>query len=124
MDAPDPRGDRPAAPREGDEPGETASGEDPAAGDPMYRDGAKPNIPQKPRKPRSGGPGPAAQGQPCSDGHCGPGLRCVEYYGIAGPRGPAFSSCEIPCPGGKGCPAGQHCTTISDGPGQVCRPGS
>jgi hypothetical protein len=126
-DAPDPRGDRPAQPRPGDETDESvevAGDEKPAAGDPMYQDGAKPNIPQKPRKPRSGGSGSPAQGQPCADGHCAPGLRCVEYYGIAGPRGPAFSSCEIQCPGGKGCPAGQHCTTISDGPGQVCRPGS
>lgn len=113
--------DRPAAPGEGEE---VAAGEEPAAGDPKYPDGAKPNIPQKPRKPRPGGSAQPAQGQPCADGNCAPGLECVEYYGIAGPRGPAFTSCEIRCTGGKGCPAGQHCTTISDGPGQVCRPGS
>ena len=63
-----------------------------------------------------------AQGQPCDDGQCDNGLECVEYYGIAGPRGPEFNSCEIRC-GGKAppCPDGQACVTIADGPGQVCR---
>ena len=48
---------------------------------------------------------------------------CVSYFGIAGPRGPEFKSCEIKC-GGAGaaaCPAGKQCITIADGPGQVCR---
>jgi hypothetical protein len=62
-----------------------------------------------------------AQGQPCDQGKCGPKLTCVEYYGVAGARGPKLSSCEIPCPSGK-CPAGQACTVIADGPGRVCRP--
>lgn len=64
------------------------------------------------------------QGQPCPEGSCADGFTCVEYYGIAGARGPKFNSCEIPC-GGKGtegCPQGQACITIADGPGQVCRP--
>ncbi len=67
--------------------------------------------------------GAGAQGTPCADGRCQPGLACVEYYGVAGPSGPRFTSCEIRCasPTDK-CPRGQRCTTISDGPGRVCRP--
>jgi len=62
------------------------------------------------------------QGEPCPDRVCAEGLTCVEYYGIAGPSGPLFTSCEVRC-GEKGqCPCGQQCTTIYDGPGQVCRP--
>jgi hypothetical protein len=61
------------------------------------------------------------QGQACAEGKCAAGLSCVEYYGIAGPRGPKFSSCEIRCGGGGKCPGGQTCVTIADGPGQVCR---
>ncbi len=53
---------------------------------------------------------------------CGRGTACVTYYGIAGPSGPAFKSCEITCVNGKGpCPPGTACTTIADGPGSVCR---
>jgi hypothetical protein len=72
--------------------------------------------------PASKGGSLPGQEQPCDGGRCAKGLSCVEYYGIAGPRGPKMSSCEIRCPAGKGCPAGQHCATVSDGPGQVCRP--
>jgi hypothetical protein len=65
----------------------------------------------------------AAQGEPCPDGACADGLTCVDYYGIAGPSGPKFTSCEIPCSGAKAaCPSGQRCIVIADGPGQVCRP--
>jgi hypothetical protein len=66
--------------------------------------------------------GKAKQGQSCEAG-CAKGLTCIKYYGIAGARGPEMSSCEIRC-GQKGlkCPKGQMCTTIADGPGQVCRP--
>jgi hypothetical protein len=63
------------------------------------------------------------QGQPCPHGYCAKGLTCMTYYGIAGPLGPKFSSCEIPCMGKTlDCPKGQQCVTIADGPGQVCRP--
>lgn len=62
------------------------------------------------------------QAQTCPGGKCAAGLECVEYFGIAGPRGPKFTSCEIRCGGGKPCPGGQRCITIADGPGQVCRP--
>jgi hypothetical protein len=53
---------------------------------------------------------------------CALGTSCVSYYGIAGPSGPEFKSCEIPCsqPGAT-CPTGQSCVTIADGPGAVCR---
>lgn len=64
-----------------------------------------------------------AQTEKCGDGDaCADGLTCLTYYGIAGKRGPAFKSCEIPCGKGKpACPDGQRCATIADGPGQVCR---
>jgi hypothetical protein len=64
------------------------------------------------------------QGEPCdADGKCARGLNCVRYYGVAGARGPRLTSCEIRCgEGTKGrCPKDQTCTTIADGPGQVCR---
>lgn len=65
------------------------------------------------------------QGEPCdANGKCARGLTCVRYYGVAGARGPQMASCEIPCVAGKSkghCPKGQACTTIADGPGQVCR---
>jgi hypothetical protein len=65
----------------------------------------------------------AALGTPCSDeGTCQPGASCLSYFGIAGPSGPEFSSCEIPCTGkGDACPDGTKCITIADGPGEVCR---
>ena len=64
------------------------------------------------------------QGQACdAEGRCAQGLTCVRFYGIAGPRGPQFTSCEIPCPDTTStCPPGQTCTTVADGPGRVCRP--
>lgn len=64
----------------------------------------------------------SGQGQPCQAGRCGENLTCVEYYGVAGPRGPRFSSCEVVCTSPQSpCPQGQSCTTIADGPGYVCR---
>jgi hypothetical protein len=63
------------------------------------------------------------QGEPCdAAGQCARGLQCVKYFGIAGARGPQFTSCEIRCGEGGKCPNGQSCRTIADGPGQVCRP--
>ncbi|MCY0987280.1 hypothetical protein OV203_09110 [Nannocystis sp. ILAH1] len=66
---------------------------------------------------------PAAAEQPgprCGDVTCAAGETCIEYYGIAGPRGPKFETCGIPCPNGK-CADGKKCITISDGPGPVCQ---
>jgi hypothetical protein len=72
----------------------------------------------------SGGQALPLQGNPCNaDDKCAAGLSCITYYGIAGPRGPAMKSCEVKCAADGSCPAGQQCTTVADGPGQVCRPG-
>lgn len=59
----------------------------------------------------------------CATVLCEPPTVCLEYYGVAGPAGPKFVSCEVPCGEGRDeCPEGQQCITIADGPGQVCRP--
>lgn len=71
-------------------------------------------------EPKSAAPSPG-QAQECPAGTCAEGLECIEYYGIAGTSGPKFTSCEMRCKSGA-CPDGQQCVTISDGPGQVCRP--
>lgn len=60
----------------------------------------------------------------CGGRTCAAGETCVSYYGIAGARGPQFHDCVIPCRRGTandGCPSGKRCTTISDGPGDVCQ---
>ncbi|HRI66940.1 MAG TPA: hypothetical protein PK156_21990 [Polyangium sp.] len=60
----------------------------------------------------------------CGGKTCASGETCVSYYGIAGPRGPQFHDCVIPCKRGTtndGCPAGKKCATIADGPGDVCQ---
>jgi hypothetical protein len=65
----------------------------------------------------------AKLGSSCGDGDRCEAGSCTTYYGIAGPNGPAFKSCEVACANGKGpCPAGTACITIADGPGAVCRP--
>ena len=63
---------------------------------------------------------PGAAGPACGDKTCAAGEQCISYYGIAGPRGPKFQECGIPCPKGD-CPEGKRCQTIADGPGPVCR---
>lgn len=77
-----------------------------------------------------GTPLPPLQQEPnpevtCATVLCQPPTVCLEYYGIAGPSGPKFVTCEIPCdPTAKkkhGCPEGMSCVTIADGPGSVCR---
>jgi hypothetical protein len=63
------------------------------------------------------------QGDDCSasGAACADGTVCLSYFGIAGPAGGEFSSCEIPCSHpGASCPLGQSCQTVADGPGQVC----
>ena len=65
---------------------------------------------------------PMKAGAPCDDRGCGGDYKCVSYYGIAGPKGPEFKTCEISCATkGSKCPSGTKCTTIADGPGKVCR---
>ena len=77
--------------------------------------------PAAPPADPSGGTG-SASGEPCGDHPaCTPPATCVSYYGIAGPRGPRFQSCEIRCKDDSTCPKGTRCTTIADGPGRVCR---
>lgn len=61
----------------------------------------------------------------CNGQTCESPRRCISYYGIAGPSGPMFHACEIPCDHGienGGCPDGMRCVTIADGPGEVCQP--
>ncbi|MBZ5712211.1 hypothetical protein [Nannocystis pusilla] len=65
-------------------------------------------------------PASEAPGVACGDVACAAGEQCIEYYGIAGPRGPKFQTCGIPCPNGK-CADGKKCVTIADGPGPVCQ---
>jgi hypothetical protein len=61
-------------------------------------------------------------GSSCGDAQkCAAPAECVSYYGIAGPRGPEFKSCEVKCDETSACPDGTTCTTVADGPGRVCR---
>lgn|SRR5690554_3558441 len=63
---------------------------------------------------------PLCEGEPCPAPK-----QCLSYLGIAGPSGPTFHACELPCEGGAdndGCPDAMRCVTIADGPGDVCRP--
>lgn len=68
---------------------------------------------------------PAAAGKlhdKCGAGDaCVAPAKCEKYYGIAGPRGPEFKTCEIKCTKLTKCPSGSTCGIIADGPGQVCR---
>jgi hypothetical protein len=72
----------------------------------------------------TGGDVPTPPGESCGGKACAVGESCVSYYGIAGPRGPQFHDCVIPCRRGAkpndGCPEGKKCHTIADGPGDVC----
>ena len=61
-------------------------------------------------------------GEPCGDHDaCPEGTTCITYYGVAGAAGPQLKSCEIRCTDDSMCPAGDRCTDIVDGPGEVCR---
>lgn len=65
---------------------------------------------------------PPAGSEMCGDKPaCAAPATCVEYYGIAGAKGPQFHSCEIKCDPATPCPEGKKCATIADGPGSVCR---
>ena len=57
----------------------------------------------------------------CVDDTCPEGLTPVHFYGIAGPSGPQFCWCTIPCEEDPSvCPSGTSCVSIADGPGTVC----
>jgi hypothetical protein len=96
------------------------------SGSPAPSDPGNP-APSGPGSSASPGPGSAQAtegpklGATCAAGDvCGEGA-CVTYYGIAGPRGPAFKSCEIRCSAQTPCQGDRKCVTVADGPGQVCR---
>jgi hypothetical protein len=81
-----------------------------------------PPAPATPTPPPAAAALPSKAGAPCDEKGCGGGYECKSYYGIAGPRGPEFKTCEISCAAkGSKCPAGTKCSTIADGPGKVCR---
>ncbi len=63
-------------------------------------------------------------GERCGKTTCKAPESCIEYFGIAGPSGPAFRECAIRCKPGRpaSCPDGMDCVTIADGPGPICRP--
>lgn len=75
-----------------------------------------------PPPPAPSGPSTEGLGNKCDAETCADGQTCTSYFGIAGPNGPEFKSCEIGCKGDGPCPEGTKCVTIADGPGQVCRP--
>lgn len=64
---------------------------------------------------------PGTTGPACGDKTCAADEQCISYYGVAGPAGPKFQECGIPCQKGGECPSGKTCQTIADGPGPVCR---
>ena len=91
------------------------------AGEGAGEGGQEPTPPADPGTPPAD---PGTAGPACGDKTCATGEQCISYYGIAGPRGPKFQECGIPCSKGEpndGCPEGKRCQTIADGPGPVCR---
>jgi eight-cysteine-cluster-containing protein len=83
--------------------------------------GAELRPPAAERPKANEGAAPPRSGLTCGEKTCEPDQTCVEYYGIAGPRGPKFQSCEWTCKTDAMCPSGMRCATIADGPGRVCR---
>jgi eight-cysteine-cluster-containing protein len=67
------------------------------------------------------GEAPGGASATCGTTTCKPGQECISYYGIAGPKGPKFESCEWRCGKDGSCPKGTKCVTVADGPGRVCR---
>lgn len=116
----DPAAPTPTAPAPSD-PAPTPTAPAPAPTAPAP---SKPPTGAPPSAPSGGGDLLKVLGQPCGSGDsCATGTTCETYYGIAGPSGPAFKSCEIKCKsGGTECPLGASCVTVADGPGSVCRP--
>lgn len=62
---------------------------------------------------------PAGLHESCASQPCAAGVKCLSYYGVAGPSGPLIKTCEIPCQSDLDC-GGLKCGVIYDGPGQVC----
>jgi hypothetical protein len=61
---------------------------------------------------------PAAAAPDACRGTCYPPARCLTYA-INAARPQTASGCFIPC-ADTACPSGMTCTTMNDGPGQVC----
>ena len=86
---------------------------------PIAKGEPNPGTPSKGPGPRPRGPG---LHQTCgTNDTCAFGMKCMTYYGIAGPRGPQFKTCEVPCDKATKCPSGTSCGVVADGPGNVCR---
>lgn len=86
-------------------------------------DAGKPRPGKLATKEKTAGKNPATPGVRCGKKTCAAGEQCIEYYGIAGPKGPKLRTCGVPCKLGKKgqCPAGKRCVMISDGAGAVCQ---
>jgi eight-cysteine-cluster-containing protein len=84
-------------------------------------DGTKPDGASTEKPTPNSGEGPSGSTVACGTKTCKPGQECIEYYGIAGPKGPKFESCEWRCAKDGSCPKGTKCVTVADGPGRVCR---
>ncbi|MBC8073349.1 MAG: hypothetical protein IAG13_33825, partial [Deltaproteobacteria bacterium] len=85
------------------------------------RSGTTLPLPKRDEPRPNNGESPRNGAVVCDGQTCKPGQQCIQYYGIAGPSGPRFESCEWPCGKGQACPNGTACVTVSDGPGRVCR---
>jgi hypothetical protein len=80
-------------------------------------------VPSSPGLPAATNVNGAGTAATCGDAPpCPEPEQCIEFYGIAGPKGPKSYACEIHCGDGAKCPDDLQCTTIADGPGAVCRP--
>ena len=70
----------------------------------------------------SSGPSAERLHDDCSMQPCAAGQTCLSYYGIAGPQGPLFKTCEIQCSADAVCPPPARCGATADGPpGNTCR---
>lgn len=56
----------------------------------------------------------------CTAASCPPSMQCLAWYGVSGPLGPKYMTCEIPCdPASPSCPNGLSCAGSGDGPPPV-----
>lgn len=64
---------------------------------------------------------PPGLNEACPADGCPIGLEPVRFYGAAGTSGPEFCWCSLRCaPDPNVCPAGTVCTSIADGPSNIC----